>query len=67
MSLVLTKVECDFLATLPNDGSLMVISKDQYQLASDLHVRGLCFLINHLWPDMACCITYWGRKALSRA
>lgn len=61
------KLEIEFLKSLPVDGSLRVLEKDELELAHRLHVEKKAFMISGLWPHMMASITFEGRKVLARA
>lgn len=59
--------EIDFLKSLPADGSLRELAKDELDVAHRLHQEKKAFLISGLWPNMMASITFEGRKVLARA
>jgi hypothetical protein len=59
--------EIEFLKSLPTDGSLRELNKEELELAHRLHQEKKAFMVNGLWPSMMASITFEGRKVLSRA
>lgn len=59
--------EVKFLRSLPNDGSLRELKKEELEMAHRLHVEKKAFMISGLWPHMMASITFEGRKVLARA
>jgi hypothetical protein len=59
--------EVKFLKSLPADGSLRELKKEELELAHRLHVERKAFMLSGPWPTMMASITFEGRKVLSRA
>ena len=59
--------EIEFLKSLPVDGSLRELKKEELELAHRLHQEKKAFMVSGLWPSMMASITFEGRKVLARA
>lgn len=59
--------EIDFLRSLPVDGSLRELKKEELDIAFKLHTEKKVFMVSGLWPVSMACITFEGRKVLARA
>lgn len=61
------ETEIEFLKSLPVDGSLRELGKNELQMAYRLHEAKKVFVVSGLWPHMMASITFEGRKVLARA
>jgi hypothetical protein len=64
---MIIKTEVEFLKSLPVDGSLRELAKEELELAHRMHVEKKAFMVSGLWPHMMASITFEGRKLLARA